>query len=169
MAKLVVLAERNILPYLNSIGVYPYEFYTDIKTFKRRTPLFEDIKLVIIFAGTCGFSKRYVVRLANLLVDRAENEDDIGLVSVTILSDTFLPQCKCYYKYTARPIDFLEYSGWNLVSQEPVDIWGTLEYSRCSEPASLYLRTPVTAEEVRRGMEGRTDYTSIIKIPEILG
>ena len=166
MSKLVILAERNILSYLVGIGVKPYEFYTDVETFKKRAPLFEDVKLVIIFSGTCGFSKRYVVRMANSLKARVDNTEDTGLVSLTVLSDTYLPQCEEYYKYSGTPINFMLYSGWTLKSKDIIEFWKDFDYAPNEDTCSVYLRKPVTADEVRKQIESKTDYSEAIKIPK---
>lgn len=166
MSKLVILAERNILSYLVGIGVKPYEFYTDVETFKKRAPLFDDVKLVIIFSGTCGFSKRYVVRMANSLKSRVDNADDTGLVSVTVLSDTFLPQCEEYYRYSGTPINFRLYSGWTLQARDIVEFWKDFDYTLTDETCGVYLRKSVTADDVRKQIESKTDYSGVIKIPK---
>lgn len=108
--KLIVLAEINCLDYLNSEGIYPNEFYTDPMIFRNRTFLFENVDIIIIFAGSCRFHTRHILDIASNLFSRRDNEKDDGVRSVTVLSDKEMPAFYRYYKYTTKITELQEYN-----------------------------------------------------------
>lgn len=125
MSKLLILSEIDCSSFLNSIGIYPDEFYTDFMLFKNKAFTFSDADIIIMFAGSCHFSKRHVLETVKILQGRADNPDDVGVNSVTIITDIFLPSVHKYYKFQGRLANISEYSGWRCVHKES-NIWGRI-------------------------------------------
>lgn len=122
MSKLLVLSEIDCRDFLTSRGIHPDEFYTDFMLFKNKSSIFSDCDIIILFAGSCHFSKRHVLDIIKTLQKRASNEDDLGIKSVTVVTDVFLPSISKYYKYQGVLSNISEYSGWKLVNKKS-DIW----------------------------------------------
>lgn len=122
MSKLLVLSEIDCSKFLNKNGIYPDEFYTDFMLFKNKAATFIDADVLILFAGSCHFSKRHVLDIVRTLQRRASNEKDNGIKSLTIFTDVFLPSINRYYKFQGSLSNISEYSGWKLVSKNS-DIW----------------------------------------------
>lgn len=118
MSKLVVLSEINCLGYLQRNGISPMEFYTDFAQFKNRSVSFQDVTVLVIFAGTCRFSKRLVLEFVQVLRKRVESEYDNGIVSCIVLSDTVLPSCSDYFLYRNTPLDCVEFNKWKSIGAE---------------------------------------------------
>lgn len=136
MHDLVILSERNIYDWLVSKGVYPSKFFTDFERFKARVNYLKGARVVIIFSGSCRFSKSRVSEFANRLMESSEMR---GIVSVDVLSDTLLPLCTKYYKYEDIPVSFEEYGGTRKKTKLlNDDVWSRLEHSPCTSP-ELYL------------------------------
>ena len=76
---LAILSEINCLDVLNSKGVYPDEFYTDIDKFKGNTVAFREATIFVIFAGNCRFNKKHTIELVKSLTKRADSELDKGI------------------------------------------------------------------------------------------
>ena len=114
MAKLIVLSEIDNLKYLNLVGIYPNEFYTDFEMFKNKSSTFYDAHIIVFFVGSCNFSKRHVTDVLKGLSKRAENESDKGILSLTIFSDGILQFVDKYYKFENSLDTVSEYKGWKL-------------------------------------------------------
>lgn len=114
MSKLLMLSEINCWEYLNTKGVYPDEFYTDFVMFRNRASTFVDADIIILIAGSCRFSKRHVLNLAKVLQKRADDPNDNGVRSLTVITDLFLPSIDRYYKFQGKIPNISEYHGWKL-------------------------------------------------------
>lgn len=122
MSKLLVLAEIDCSKFLIQRGIHPDEFYTDFVLFRNMAFSFHDVDIIVLFAGSCSFSKRHVFDIIKTLDQRAKNPDDTGVRSLTILTDVFLPRMSRYYKFQGKLTNISEYSGWKLVEKNS-DIW----------------------------------------------
>ena len=161
MDRLVILSERDVSKFLSEHNIVPHEFYTDLNMFKRRIVGFKDVSLVILFTGCGGFVKKQLLRYINSILDSQRNLSMKMLKKVIVLSDTVIPFCKTYYKYADAPLTFIEYSGWDKVGTEKVDVWGSLE-NMASVTEKKFLRE---ASKMERPSE--EDYRSYIVIPKI--
>lgn len=173
MANLVVLSEIDCLDLLKRKGIYPSRFYTDFETFKNHSPIFDDVIVVCIFAGTCAFSKRRVLEAMMNLRKRA-NEDPESIKGVYILSDTILSGCKSYYLYRSIPLSVSKYSGFRCVSGV-IKFWERLSYDKCSESNIKTFYSDYdkgSSKELIKKLEERYKETDelipLIKIPEIV-
>lgn len=117
MGKLLVLSEIHCDKFLASRGIYPDEFYTDFMLFKNRSSTFDDVDVIVLFAGSCSFSKRHVLDIVKVLRQRADDEDDKGIRSLTVLADVFLPKVSRYYKFQGTLENISEYNGWKLIEK----------------------------------------------------
>lgn len=129
MENLIVLSERNILDWLNNKGIKPHSFYTDLQAFKDDINTVENSVIMCIFSGTCKLSKRYVVSLLKEIEELRDSGEYANIKDVVILSDTFLPSCRNYYKYIGKPQDFLHYDRYKKLSKETQDVWGSYEFT----------------------------------------
>lgn len=114
MSKLLVLSEIDCRSFLEEHGVFPDEFYTDFMLFKNKSSSFIDSDIIVIFAGSCSFSKRHVLEIVNVLNKRAKDVDDKGVNSLLVFTDVFLPSLDKYYKFQGSLKNISEYSGWKL-------------------------------------------------------
>lgn len=125
---LAILSEINCLDVLNSKGVYPDEFYTDIDKFKGNTVAFREATIIVIFAGNCRFNKKHTIELVKSLTKRADSELDKGIEHVYVVSDMTIAGLRSYYKYEGN-IDLVSIMhGWDSV-KDNVDIWSKLQNS----------------------------------------
>lgn len=167
MSKVVVLSEINCIKYLRAHGFQPDEFYTDIELFRTRSVFFNDVIVVVLYAGSCIFSKRKMDELTKTLNERAMSEDT-GIADLIIVSDSILPHCNDYFLYQNSPLSCVRYSGWkpksglfNLVN---------LSYEK-SEVTTAYLidaNYGVDEEALRRVREvdkAEQELISLITVP----
>lgn len=137
MSKLIVLSEVNCLKILEYKGLQLDEFYTDFNLFRNRSSSFTDANVVIIFTGSCRFSKKHVFETIKVLEARVNEEYDNGIKSVTVISDSMLPSVNKYYKFQGSLDNISEYSGWSL-KKKTSDIWGRIPKGS-GEPVQLFL------------------------------
>lgn len=123
---LAILSEINCLSVLNSKGVYPDEFYTDIEKFKASTVHFREATIIVIFAGNCRFNKKHTIELVKSLTKRAESEVDKGISHVYVVSDMTIAGLRSYYKYEGSIDTVNIMHGWSCV-KTGVDIWAKLK------------------------------------------
>lgn len=167
---LAVLAEINCLESLQSKGVYPDEFYTDLEIFKNRAVFMKDTTVLVIFAGNCRFNKRYTLEFVKTLMQRAESDKDSGIKRVYIVSDMTLAGIRSYYKYTGNidTVDIMH--GWKC-AKSGVNIWPKLKTKEVE--ASLYLSRYDTGEvsellaQCKAEAEIVDEYKPLIQIPDI--
>lgn len=165
MSKLLVLSEIDCSDFLHSIGVYPDEFYTDFMLFKNHASSFSDADIIVLFAGSCQFSKRHVLDIVRTLQKRADDENDSGVNSLTVFTDVFLPSVKRYYKFQGRLSNISEYSGWKLKERDS-QIWSRVPRgSSSSEDKESYFLTPYDTGDVSKLKE---DYKNAFSIDEPL-
>lgn len=173
MANLIVLSEINNLSYLNSIGIIPYEFYTDLTSFKERSSIFDNAEIVIILAGTCAFSKKHVIELYNTLLKRSANTKDLGVASVILLSDTKLPSCSSYYLFKRDFKQMSLYSEWKFKELSP-DIIDSIKKKSFDGNTVTYLSNydkcddSKLIEKIRSNRNSEDDLKDLIKVPEAL-
>ena len=163
MGKLLVLSEINCSKFLNSKGIYPDEFYTDFMLFKNRSSTFNDVDVIVLFAGSCSFSKRHVLDIIKVLRKRADDDFDRGVRSLTVLTDIFLPKVNKYYKFQGTLRNISEYSDWNLVEKNS-NIWDTIPRGTGQGKQAYYL-TPDDMGDVRQLKE---DYKNLYSADEDL-
>ena len=174
MGKLLFLSEINCNKFLRSKGIYPDEFYTDFLMFKNRSFSFNDVDIVILFAGSCAFSKRHVFDMIKILQQRIDNPDDTGIRSLTVLTDAFLPKVNKYYKFQGKLSNISEYNGWKLVEKHS-NIWDELPRGITESEQVFYLTAKDKGDisklrqaysELRSSDE---ELRSLIKIPNFSG
>lgn len=167
---LAILSEINCLSVLNSKGVYPDEFYTDIEKFKNNTVFFKEATIIVIFAGNCHFNKKHTIELIKSLTKRADSEKDMGISHVYIISDMTIAGLRSYYKYEGNIDTVSIMHGWNSV-RDNVDIWKKLQ----NEPkqAKCYLSSYDTGniDELVKSYNSRfskeDDYIKLIVVPDV--
>lgn len=167
---LAVLAEINCLETLQQKGVYPDEFYTDIEVFKNRTIFMKDTTVLVIFAGSCQFNKRYTLEFLKTLMHRAEAEQDSGIKKVYIVSDMTLAGIRSYYKYQGN-LDLVDIMhGWKCAKQG-VNIWPKLATGerKTTSYLSAYDAGNVDAVIAKCQEEAKDvdEYSKVIKVPNI--
>lgn len=163
MGKLLVLSEINCDKFLTSKGIYPDEFYTDFMLFKNRSSTFDDVDVIVLFAGSCSFSKRHVLDIIKVLRQRADDEDDKGVRSLTVLTDVFLPKVSKYYKFQGTLENISEYSGWKLIEKNS-NIWDTIPRGT-EEGKQVFYLTPNDKGDVSNLRE---EYKNIFSADEPL-
>lgn len=167
MSKLVVLSEINCLGYLRAHGLCPDEFYTDIELFRTRSMFFNDVIVMVLYAGSCIFSKRKVEDLTKTLHERAIS-DDAGVADLIIVSDSVLPHCKDYFLYQNNPLNCVRYSGWKPTSG--LFNLTNLDYDK-SEVTKTYLVdsdygiNEDALKAVRNVDQSEQDLIALIKVP----
>lgn len=173
---LAVLAEINCLESLNKLGVYPDKFYTSFEAFKNDVISFRDATIIVIFAGSCHFSKRVTINLVKGLMKRASSKIDKGITHAYVFSDVTLLGLYGYYKYhdNLHRVDVMK--GWSAVKTD-VDPWPKLR-SAPKECQKVFSRFDMgDAEEARASFKERKNkalskggddlYVDLIKIPEL--
>ena len=167
---LTILSEINCLEKLNTLGVYPDEFYTDIEIFKNNTASFRDATVLVIFAGNCAFNKKHTIELVKNLMKRASSESDFGVKAVYVVSDTVIPSLTSYYKYTGNldVVDIMR--GWNSV-KSGVNIWSKLSSRKKDSKLFLSSYDECNSEAAREAYKNRhraeDDYIRLIQIPNV--
>lgn len=154
------------------MDIYPNEFYTDFMLFKNRAASFNDADIIVLFAGSCQFSKRHVLDIVRTLRKRADDEKDTGIRSLTIFTDVFLPSIDKYYKFRGKLTSVSEYSGWK-VKEKDSDIWSRVPHgSRGMYTEACYL-TPYDNGDVTKLREAYKNvssshegYRGLIKKPD---
>lgn len=167
---LVVLSEIHNLASLQSKGVWPDEFYTDLETFKNRTVFMKDATILTIFAGNCHFNKRVTIEIIKALMRRAADENDAGIRKVYVLSDMTLAGIGSYYRYLGNIDKFDVMHGWKCVRSD-VDIWKALQTEK--KEATCYFNSYDSGEvehlisryhaEVRE----QDPYRDLIQVPDL--
>lgn len=178
MSKLLILSEIDCSSFLNSIGIYPDEFYTDFMLFKNKAFTFVDADIIVMFAGSCHFSKRHVLETVKILQGRANNPGDTGVNSLTVITDIFLPSIHKYYKFQGRLSNISEYDGWKCIRKQS-DIWDIIPRGNNTSKESYFftkydkgdvskLRREFKAldspDEALRGLIKKPDFSSISEI-----
>lgn len=130
MDNLVVFAERDITQWLARRGITPCRYYLSLQRFKEELNEIENSVIMIIFSGTCRLSKRYVVSLADEIRSGIEDGTYNNVKEVIVLSDTFLPSCRDYYKYSGSPKTFLHYDRYKKESTQQEKIWENYSFAR---------------------------------------
>ena len=108
---LVVLSEIHCLDKLNSLGVYPDEYYTNFDTFKIRSSYFMNADLLIILGGNCRFNKRAVVVLIESLRNRKYDKNDGSIKKIWVMTDQHIKGINHYYLYRGMFKGVTEYRG----------------------------------------------------------
>lgn len=167
---LAVLSEINCLETLNRKGVYPDEFYTDVDIFKNRAVSMRDAIVLVIFAGSCRFNKRYTLEFLKTLMHREDSEQDSGIKRVYIVSDITLSGIRSYYKYTGN-LDLVDIMhGWKCFKQK-VDIWPRLRTEKVETVCYLSQYDSGDTEEVlKQYMENlvfKDEYADLVRVPDL--
>lgn len=167
---LAILAEIDCLKVLNSKGVYPDEFYTDIEKFKKNTVFFNDATVIVIFAGNCHFNKKHTIELVKNLTKRADSDMDKGVSHVYVVSDMTIAGLRSYYKYEGNIDKVSIMHGWNSV-KDNVDIWkklqGTPKEAKCyfSDYDIGNIEDALERYEARGSKED--EYIRLIVVPDV--
>lgn len=165
---LFVLSEIDCLDYLNRLKIYPDAFFTDIDMFKNKIIVQSDVDVLVIFAGSCRFSKRIVSELITQLRHRIEATSDTGIKSVTVLSDTILSTLDDYYVYYGRP-DNVHKVKKKKVEKEKADILQS--FVSDEKPCHSYLvdyDCKKAAEYIKERFDKDDELLHVIQVPEIL-
>lgn len=174
MAKLVVLCERDILEYLQKHGVKPFEFYTDLEKLQERAVLFSEVHLLVIYCGSTRLSHKRVNDFLERCNERIKNENDNGILSISVMSDSILTGQNQRYIYYSENLfsDIDIYVGKNKVDEDD-DFWEEL-LSKC-EPCDecqkfLYDSSEALEkglEEYKKNLQTQKNIRSMIKIPRV--
>lgn len=167
---LAILSEIDCLSVLQSKGVYPDEFYTDLEKFKKNTVFFKDATIIVIFAGNCQFNKKHTIELIKGLLKRASTKRDLGVSHVYVVSDMTIASLKSYYKYEGNIDTVNIMHGWNCIVSG-VDIWCKLR----NEPKdakvfhSPYYSGIVTEaiDRYNARYSKEDEYIKLIKVPNL--
>ena len=154
--KLVIVSEVNNLEFLRYHGFYPAEFYTDIEIFRKKAIFFNNVTVLFLTQGSCFFSRKQLLAVYDQMIARAEDENDTGVYDAILLSDTIIPTCKDYLRYTDFPMDAVRYSGRHAESRTTVTFLKDADYG-FSESALAGVRTD-------RGKE--IELIARIKVPD---
>lgn len=166
---LSVLSEINCLKVLNTYGVYPDYFYTDFEAFKNHVIGLMDADIVVIMAGTCTFNKRLTIEFIKTLLKRRDNENDKGIRSVTIISDTTLQSLDMYYKFVGNLNNVDLYSYWK-VKEKDVDVLSSLSSTRKNTKIVLskYDQGKLgDASNNKPKVSSEDDLLRLIKVPDV--
>lgn len=109
---LAVLAEIDCLDYLQKQGIYPDEYYTDYDLFRNHCTSFKDATILFILAGSCHFNKRHITEFIKSQYKRMENEKDIGISNVIVVTDYMIPTLQLYYKFDNNLDNVYKCNGW---------------------------------------------------------
>lgn len=164
---LFVLSEIDCLEYLNKLKIYPDAFFTDIDMFKNKIIIQSDVDVLVIFAGSCRFSKRVVSELVTQLRHRMEAKSDTGVSSVTVLSDTVLSNIDDYYIYYGRP-DVVHKVTKKKVEKEQSDI--LQKFVSEAKPCQSYLveyDCKKAAEYIKERFDKNDELLHVIQVPKI--
>lgn len=174
MAKLVVLCERDILGYLQKHGVKPYEFYTDLEKLQEHSVLFSEVRLLVIYCGSTRLSHKRVNDFIGRCKERIKNENDNGILSVSVMSDAILTgQNQNYYYYPDGLFNNIDvYNGKNKMDEDD-DFWSNLlkdcePFEECNKllyDSSEAIKGEI--EEYRKNLQSQKSLRSMIKIPKI--
>lgn len=167
---LAILSEINCLKLLNSKGVYPDEFYTDIDIFKNNAVSFRDATVIVIFAGNCRFNKKHTIELVKSLMKRADSSLDASISHVYVVSDMTIAELRSYYKYEGNINKVSIMHGWDEV-KGGIDIWSKLQGEK-KEAKCFYSAydtgdcSKALAEYEKRGNK-EDEYIELISIPKL--
>ena len=125
---LVVVSEMNCLNKLNTLGVYPDKFYTDLNLFKNQAFTFQDAYIIMILAGF-QFYKRHSIEIAKSMMKRANNPKDKSIEKVYILSDVVMESFSEDYFLIKNDLNDLDLMKKKRVKQPNVDFFGKIKSS----------------------------------------
>ena len=173
MSNLVVLAEIDCLDLLQANGVMPQHYFTDFDKFKESSFIFSNAIIVCIFAGTCAFSKRRVLEELEHLIKISQENDFSNVEDIYILSDSTLPRCNKYYKYTTSIFKVVEHNKERAVGSVK-NLFDKLTYDKVPENAcravySAFDKSDATEaiQAVEKQVNQRDILQDVIKIPDI--
>lgn len=164
---LLVLSEIDCTDYLNKMGIYPDELFTDLEMFKNKMIIASDADIIVIFAGSCQFSKRIVSELITKMRKRISEKTDTGINSLLVLSDTELKHIDDYYIYYGRPNEVFKVSK-KKVEKNPTDVWSS--YRSAEKPCKKYLvqyDCEKAAEAVKKRFDKDDELLQVIQVPEM--
>lgn len=115
---LVVLSEIHCLDKLNSLGVYPDEYYTDFDSFKIRSAYFMNAEVLIILGGNFRFNKRAVALLVASLRNRRYDSNDGSIKKIWVMTDQHIQGISHYYLYKGVFDGITEYRGWKKTTDQ---------------------------------------------------
>lgn len=174
MSKLIVLSERDILEYLQKHNVKPSEFYTDLEQLQERAALFKEVHLLVIYCGSTRLSHKRVNDFLERCEERIKNENDNGILSISVLSDAILSgkNQKYYYYPNGLFSDIDVYLGKNKIDEYD-DFWeDLLEDCDSYDDCKKYLHDfeadiQKEVEEYKKALKSQESLRSMIKIPKI--
>lgn len=137
MAKLVVLSEINNLDYLRKHGIYPSQFFTDIKAFEKMSSFFNNVKVCCILSGSCSFSRRKLNELFNFFQERIDDSESSSIEELLIFSDTDVFKGD-YFRHTGNLGCVTQMRGKKVIKQG-INPWKNLQFEPSAETVE-YLR-----------------------------
>lgn len=137
MSKLIILSETNNLDYLRKHGIYPSQFYTDIKVFEKMSSFFNNVKVCCILSGSCSFSRRKLNELLKFMRERIEDTESRSIDSLLIFSDTDVFDSE-YYRHSGNLGCVTQMVGKKVI-KTCVNPWSGFEYEPCKDTVT-YLR-----------------------------
>lgn len=164
---LFVLSEIDCLDYLNDMSIYPDAFFTDIEMFKNKIVVQSNVDVLVIFAGSCRFSKRLVSELVTQMRTRITNQGDDGIKSVTVISDTELKHIDDYYIYYGRPSALYKVVK-KKIEKNRSDVLN--KYVSEEKPCNTYLveyDCDKAAESVKERFDKTDELLQVIQVPQI--
>ena len=166
----IVLSEIDCLTYLQRLGVYPDEFYTDFETFKANMTFFRDATIIVIFAGNCRLNKKLTLEVVKGLMKRAESKNDNSIKHVYVVSDMTIAGLRSYYKYEGTLDTVSIMHGWKSVKDD-VFIWNKLSSPKkdVKKFLSAYDSGDISAAMKRYEERKKTEdeYVSLIQVPDL--
>lgn len=115
MSKVIVLSETNCIDFLRANGFEPAEFYTDVDLFTKKAIFFNDVIVVVLFAGACSFSMRKMHDICKNLHERAISDDN-GVSDLLLISDSIMSNWDDYFLYRDNPLKCVRYSRYKATS-----------------------------------------------------
>lgn len=137
MAKLIVLSETNNLDYLRKHGIYPSQFYTDIKAFEKMSSFFNNVKVCCILSGSCSFSRRKLNELLSFMKERIEDSESKSIEELLIFSDTDTFDSE-FYRHAGNLGCVTQMKGKKVLKQG-INPWKDFKYEPAKETVT-YLR-----------------------------
>ena len=134
MAKLVVLSETDNLDYLRKHGIYPSQFFTDLKSFEKMSSFFHDVKVCCILSGSCAFSRRKLSELINFMQERINDSESNSIKELYIFSDTDVFKGD-YYRHNGN-LGCVDLMRGKKTIEKGINPWKTLQF----EPSATTVR-----------------------------
>lgn len=172
MSKLVVLSEINNLDYLRKHGIYPSQFFTDIKAFEKMSSFFHNVKVCCILSGSCSFSRRKLGELFNFCQERIDDSESKSIEELIIFSDTDVFKRE-YYRHSGN-LGCVDLMDGKKTIKQGINPWKTFQFEPSLETVE-YLREEHRGQ-IQSALESyhnrvntrRSEIEDVIQRPKIL-